>query len=265
MTTRELLEQRIDSQWFDVTDNEIEQFYTANQMRISDSLENTRVSIREYLEQTRRHDLAAAFAQDLRSGIQVEVFLEKPQPPVQDLGALERASMGSPDAPVTIVKFTDFRCGRCRELYSFLEELPNYYGGQVRLVVRNKPLISLHPLALRAARAAESARRQGKFFEYAKVLFDRQVDLHDSHFELWALELGLDKDQFRTDFESMSVQAVIEEDLALAERLGIFSTPVIFINGRRVAENTIEGILFSLQLEFRRLGFEESVVAERCG
>ena len=256
VTTRELLAQRIDSQWFDVTDKEIEQFYGANQMRIADSLENTRASIREYLEQTRRHDLSAAFAQDLRSASHVVSFLEKPQPPVQDLGALDRTSLGPPEAPVTIVKFTDFRCGRCRELYSFLEELPSFYADQVRLVVRNKPLISLHPLALRAARAAESARRQGKFFEYTKVLFDRQADLLESQLDVWALELGLDVDQFRIDFDSISVQAVIEEDLALAERLGIHSTPVIFINGRRVSENTIEGILYSLQLEFRRLGLK---------
>jgi len=86
-----------------------------------------------------------------------------------------RAFLGPADAPVTIVEFTDYQCPYCalhfrENLSKFLEE----YQDQVRYVVLNFPITSIHPGADQAGEAAECAASQGKFWEYHDMLFQNQ-------------------------------------------------------------------------------------------
>ena len=103
---------------------------------------------------------------------------------------------GAPMAPVTIVEFSDFQCPYCGAAHPELTRLLREFDGQVKLVFKYFPL-SGHDRAMPAARAAEAAARQGKFWEMHDMLFEHQHELEDADFERYANALGLDMESSR--------------------------------------------------------------------
>jgi protein-disulfide isomerase/uncharacterized membrane protein len=149
---------------------------------------------------------------------------------------------GSADAPVTIVEFSDFECPACRHAFGDLRELVRSRP-DVKLVFRHFPLDSrcnsgmqqqLHPDACLAAAAAECAGRQGRFWEYHDTLFEHQKSLDRESLFRYARDVGLDIVGFRTCLDDPTTMDGIAADVAAGVRLGVESTPTIFINGRRV-------------------------------
>lgn len=142
---------------------------------------------------------------------------------------------GAPMAPVTIVAFSDFQCPYCAAAHPELDRLVREFEGQVKLVFKHFPLGS-HPRAVAAARAAEAARNQGKFWEMHDALFENQRALEDADLERYAGMIGLDVERFKADMAGTEVQERVEEDRALGERLGVEGTPTVFVNGRLLRE-----------------------------
>jgi protein-disulfide isomerase/uncharacterized membrane protein len=149
---------------------------------------------------------------------------------------------GNPDAPITIVEFSDFECPACGHAFS---DLRNLVRGRtdVKLVFRHFPLDSacnarmqqqLHPYACQAAAAAECAGQLGRFWEYHDELFEHQKLLDRDSLFRYAREVGLDIPAFRTCLDDPATMDRIAADVAAGTRLGVESTPTIFINGRRV-------------------------------
>lgn len=144
---------------------------------------------------------------------------------------------GSPDAPLTIVEFSDFQCPFCKRFYQ--ETLPlierDYIDtGRVNLVYRDMPL-SNHANAVPAHVAAECAYTQGAFWEYHDVLFDRQsewnrLDHADLEAQLvtYADELGLD-DSFAPCMMSADILQEVRKDALQASGYGATGTPTFFI------------------------------------
>jgi protein-disulfide isomerase/uncharacterized membrane protein len=149
---------------------------------------------------------------------------------------------GAPDAPLTIVEFSDFECPACRQAFGDLRELVRSRP-DVRLVFRHFPLDSrcnaqmqrqLHPAACQAAAAAECAGKLGRFWEYHDLLFENQKALDRESLFRYAREVGLDIPAFRACLDDPATMDRITADVAAGARLGIESTPTIFINGRRI-------------------------------
>lgn len=253
LSLRELLQQDVYSKFNGISEEECQEFFDMNRTRIVGEYQQIRDQIEEHLTQRRVQILEAAYAEGLRQNAGVEIYLREPQPPVHIIDTDGSASIGPEAAEVVIVEFIDFQCTRCRELSGFVEKLQQLHSERVRLVVRNSPLRSIHADALRAALAAEAARKQGKYWEYKSNLFENQDSLEDAMLEKLAIDLDLDLEQFRVDIESAELNRLVSADIEEAARLGIDRTPVLFINGRRVEDKSWEGILTSLQREFRRL------------
>ena len=142
---------------------------------------------------------------------------------------------GAPMAPVTIVEFSDFQCPYCGAVHPDLVRLVREFEGQIKLVFKQFPLPA-HARAMPAARAAEAAGLQGKFFEMHDLLFEHQHDLEDADLESYANMLGLDIDRFKADAASPAVQSRINADRAEGVRLVIEGTPTMYINGRLLRE-----------------------------
>ena len=140
---------------------------------------------------------------------------------------------GNPKAPVTIVLFSDFQCPFCARVGPTLDEAQRAYGDKVRIVWKHQPL-SFHPNALPAAKAAEAAREQGKFWQMHDRLFSSQRELSDASYERIAKELGLDLSRFEAALRSPRGQARIEDDQRLAARIGAQATPTMFVNGEKI-------------------------------
>jgi protein-disulfide isomerase len=143
------------------------------------------------------------------------------------------AEKGPVLAPVTIVLFSDFQCPFCAKLGPALKQIEAAYPKEVRIVWKHLPL-GFHPNALPAARAAEAARAQGKFWEMHDRLFAGQQALSDATYTAAAKDLGLDLERFRMDAASEATAKRISEDGALAAAAGANGTPTLFVNCRKI-------------------------------
>lgn len=143
-------------------------------------------------------------------------------------------SLGSDNAPVTIVEFSDYECPFCARVQGSVSELRDHYGDKVRWAYKNLPL-SFHANAKPAAYAALAAHNQGKFWEFHKALWGQQANLNDATYVAIAKELGLDLDRFNKDRASDAIKARVEADLKQAEDVGARGTPHFIINGEAVS------------------------------
>jgi protein-disulfide isomerase len=163
------------------------------------------------------------------------IAVGKPDPTVRYAVALgDSAIEGSADAKVTIVIFSDFQCPFCARVQDTLDELQRSYGADLRVVAKHNPL-SFHTSADGAARAAEAAGKQGKFWEMHDKLYANIKALGQSDLESYAKELGLDVAQFRRDMDDATIRARIDADIKQAKELGAAGTPSFFINGKYIA------------------------------
>jgi Na+/H+ antiporter NhaA len=139
---------------------------------------------------------------------------------------------GPDEAPVTVVEYGDFECPYCGQAEPVVRELLADYG-DVRYVWRHLPLNDVHPHAQLAAEAAETAARQGAFWEMHDLLLARQRALTGKDLTHYAEELGLDTEQFVKDLRRHADSARIAEDVDSADLSGVSGTPTFFINGKR--------------------------------
>ena len=149
--------------------------------------------------------------------------------------------MGDPNAPVTIVEFSDYECPFCVKFVTdTLHQIKEKYidTGKVKLVYRDFPL-SFHPNADDAAIAAECARQQGGdevYFDFHDKLFEggpRQ--LSNAIYNQYASELDLDSTAFNSCLSDPAMAEEVQNDLQEGISYGITGTPGFIINGRAVS------------------------------
>jgi protein-disulfide isomerase len=155
---------------------------------------------------------------------------------------------GSENAVVTLEEFADFECPPCANLHSESKKLKEEYGDRIRFVFRHYPL-SMHKHAADAAKAAEAAGMQGKFWEMHDRLFERQEEWSSSEnarqlFVDYARSLALDMERFQRDVNSEQVNNRVAADQKRGDSIDIEGTPSLFINGTEVSSEamTPEGI-----------------------
>lgn len=171
----------------------------------------------------------------------------KVEPPFQ-VGVIHPLDQvkGNASSTVILTEYSDFQCPACRTYYPVLREIVTEYGDRIALVYRHFPLLSIHPNAEFAARAAEAAGKQGKFWEMHDLLFEKQNEWSGvsdivSTFRSYATLLGISVDQFEVDFRSKEVKDLVTAERVHALRLGIQGTPSFFINGSQIKNpNSVE-------------------------
>ena len=143
--------------------------------------------------------------------------------------------LGDPNAPVTIIEFSDYECPFCARFWSqTLPLIKSEYidTGKVRLVYRDFPLTSIHPMALPAAEAAECVQEQygdEAYYEYHDVLFANYQFLSVDSMKQWAQELGYD---ISDCLDSGQMRSEVQKDLADGQSYGVTGTPGFIINGK---------------------------------
>lgn len=148
-----------------------------------------------------------------------------------DIG--ESPMRGPKEAKVTIVEFSDFQCPYCKRGADTMEDIRKEYADKVNIVFKNLPL-PFHPNAKPAAIAALAAGRQGKYWEMHDMLFDKQQELSPELYTELAKQLNLDIEKFNKDLNDEALAKQIDDDAALATKLGIRGTPGYFVNGVQV-------------------------------
>jgi protein-disulfide isomerase len=160
-------------------------------------------------------------------------------------GAEPPNAVGPATAVVTLEEFGDFQCPPCGMLHPVLKTMEQEFGDKLRVIFREYPLVPTHPHALSAARAAEAAGLQGKFFEMHDLIFENQKAWDKAFdarpiFESYAQKLGLDMEKYRRDLTSEVVEQRIFQDGKRAHALGVQGTPTVFMNGREVPFQSLE-------------------------
>jgi Na+/H+ antiporter NhaA len=142
---------------------------------------------------------------------------------------------GALDAPLTLVEYGDYECPFCSRATGSIDEVIAHFGADLRYVWRHLPLEREHPRAFDAARAAEAAGLQGKYFEMGRQLFAHQDDLEWSDIYRYANDIGLDLEQFDQDVRVHPSKVLhrVEDDAQDAELMDLNATPTFFVNGKR--------------------------------
>ncbi len=229
-----------------VTEEDARKLYDEKKATVQGSFDQLRPQIIQYLQSLAQAKAAEEYAGQLRNGATVQVFLKQPDPPVFDIAIDDRPWRGGANAPVTIVEFTDYECPSCGATQPVLEEVAKEFGDKVRLVVRNFPL-GQHTHAFKAAEASEAAREQDKYWEYAALLFTNQKALEVDRLKEYASQLGLDRKKFDAALDSGRFFGKVKRDLADGDKIGVDSTPSVFINGKRARERTKEALKAAIE------------------
>ena len=171
------------------------------------------------------------------------IIMNRPAKPVAKDVLLQNAvhTLGPKDAAVWLVEFSDFQCPACGQFYPVVKQLTEKYSTSLFFVYRNYPL-SIHSMAMPAARAAEAANNQGKYWEMHDALFTNQPSLSTEFIASEAAALGLQKDTFTTDMQSTSVSDIIKNDTTLGDSLGIDATPTFYLNGQKLTLTTLSDL-----------------------
>lgn len=151
----------------------------------------------------------------------------------RDVDAARDHVRGRGDAPLTLVEYGDFECPFCARATGLHRELHERFGDELRYVFRHLPLQDVHPHAELAARAAEAADAQGRFWEMHDVLFAHHEQLDYEDLVGYADDIGLDVEEFLRSLDQDEVAGRIREDVASAEASGARGTPTFFVGGRR--------------------------------
>ena len=152
---------------------------------------------------------------------------------VWDLQIDESPSIGSPNAKIVIVEFSEFQCPYCARISPYLDSITRANPDKIRLVYKNFPL-SFHAAAPAAAASAMAAQKQGKFWEYRWELAPNFQSLNDSTFIEIATKIGLNVEQFKKDMVlDADKQAIIDRDMKLGMEAGVQGTPNFYVNGKR--------------------------------
>ena len=196
------------------------------------------------------HEQADEILKELR---QIRELLEKQQAAAPQTGQQQVAradvsiqgaySLGSKDAPLTMVEFTDFQCPFCQRFHvqTFAELKKNYIDtGKLRFVSRDLPL-DFHPNALQAAQAGRCAGEQGQFWAMRDRMNANPDKLDMASLADDAQDLKLNVAKFRTCIESGKYKDAIRADSQVAEKIGANGTPS-FVLGKSKPDS-VEGEL----------------------
>jgi len=162
---------------------------------------------------------------------QAERGRRPPVPKTASATTRGRPALGSKDAKITVVEFTDYQCPFCSRFATttFDRIRQNYIDtGKIRWVVLDMPL-SFHKDAMMASQAAHCANEQGRFWEFRALLYQNQNKLQAEHLAKYARQTGLETEAFNTCLNSKRFDTVIEKDRQEAVKQQITGTPTFVI------------------------------------
>ncbi len=163
--------------------------------------------------------------QDIAAADTESVIKEK----LPELTAKGLPSVGNQDGDVTVIEFFDYNCGYCKraleDINTVLKDDKN-----VRFIFREYPILG--PSSEVAARWAEAAHKQGKYFEYHQAVMHNQGPLTEESLEKLGKDVGLDTAKLKADAESDAVKTSVVDSRNLGLSMRVQGTPGFIVNGK---------------------------------
>lgn len=145
-------------------------------------------------------------------------------------------TMGAKNAPIQIYEYTDLSCPACAHANSVVNSLLTPYKDNVALNFKHLPL-KMHKWSETAAVYSECAGEQGKFFEYTKMLFEKQeqwvqAEKEPIEFNMYAVQMKLNWDTMKVCVNNPKTLETVRRDTAEANARSLSATPSFFVNGK---------------------------------
>jgi protein-disulfide isomerase len=134
--------------------------------------------------------------------------------------------VGNAKGDVVIVEFFDYQCGYCRKAFNDVQALVAA-DKNVKVVYREFPILGEESVL--AARVALAAHKQGKYTPFHDALMGSSIPMTESNLMGLAKQVGLDTDKLKADMSSDSVEEELSRNYAMAQALGIRSTPTFIV------------------------------------
>jgi protein-disulfide isomerase len=194
--------------------------------------------IRRTMEDNARAAALRSLVETLRQKAQVTNRLVSDAMATLKAAAHEGPSFGNPDAPVTIIEFSDFECPYCRAAQPVLKAVMQRWPGRVRHVFKHFPL-DQHAHAMQAARAALCADRQDRFWAMHDSIFSI-TELSEASLHAAVGAAGLRIAEFNSCMHSEESEAQVRKDVLVGRMAGVTATPAFFVNGELVPASGLE-------------------------
>src|SRR5579875_176843 len=157
-------------------------------------------------------------------------------------------SFGVPDAKVTMIVFSDFECPYCQQFAKMIRtEIPQKYPRDVRVIMKNYPIVSIHPWSRAAAEAGAcmADAGAGAFWAYHDWMFDHQKDVNAEYekdkakFPAYLRDVAagladtqkVDTAKVRSCIDTHASAPEVDKDIAEGNALQIDKTPTFYVNG----------------------------------
>lgn len=201
----------------------------------------------QYLEKNVAQGVQGAAAVNPQGGSQQAAGAQQPPAPGAkvDVAVGHLPVLGSKDAKVTIVEFSDFQCPFCERFWKeTVPQIKKEYvdTGKARFAYRHFPLTTIHQNAAKAGEASECANDQGKFWEYHDSLFENQAAWANqtasdatATFVSLGERLGLTTQELKSCLDSGKHAKDVSDDETAGQQAGVNGTPATYINGQLVS------------------------------
>lgn len=159
---------------------------------------------------------------------------------------------GNPQAVIVLVEYSDFQCPACASWSNLVNQAIEKYHQDLRFEYRHFPLQTIHKRAFGAAKAAEAAGRQGKFWPMSELLFSNQASWSESlGFESiikkYATDLKIDVNQFIKDYNQKFSSDIVRSDIKKGNQLNLDSTPTFFLNNKKIQPQSADDFFKLIQ------------------
>lgn len=152
----------------------------------------------------------------------------------QQLFAGNSPVAGSPTAKVNMVEFFDYQCVHCREVAPMVKKIMDT-NKTVRVIFKELPILGQDSVT--ASKAALAANLQGKYLALHDAMFKSQKSLSEEQILSLAKSVGLDVDKLKQDMNSTAVQAELQANMDLAQKIGVMGTPAFIIATNTQGDN----------------------------
>ena len=141
--------------------------------------------------------------------------------------------LGRPDAPLTLVEYTDFECPSCQAAAPVLKRLRDDLGDDLCFVVRHFPIADAHLNSLEAAEALEVAAGEGKFWDLHDRIYKSRRPPDRDGLRRIAAKMDIDTELFERELGSHVHADRVKRDFESGLLSGVNGTPTFYVNGER--------------------------------
>jgi protein-disulfide isomerase len=143
-------------------------------------------------------------------------------------------TVGNKDGDVTMVEFFDYNCGYCKRAMTDMMDLMKS-DPKLKVVLKEFPVLSQG--SVEAAQVAVAVRMQDpsgkKYLDFHQKLLGGRGAADKARAMAAAKEAGLDMAKLEKDLSGQEVRATLEENMKLAEAMGMNGTPS-YVIGKQI-------------------------------